>query len=242
MSAMFSEVWKGTIGKAMVMSQFVSQTARLAFRVSRRERIGSSKAGIKMSTNHRTRFGWLGVAMLAGLAFVAPVAQATPVTYDFTIVFQPFPAYGPLAGTTETGTFTFDSSSIVPSGGNSGPGLLTSLDFTHNGIHYDETTANTGYLSFDSVGNLLGFGFGNDCPSGNCTFIVGTNDWMAGFGGQNFWYTAPGFDTAWPGELSYAFVPYVPPSPTGVAEPGALGTMAFGLGLLAILYRRRRLS
>lgn len=55
------------------------------------------------------------LAALAGLGLTVAVvanAKATPVTYAFTVIASD----GPLAGTSETGTFTCDTS-IVPPGG-----------------------------------------------------------------------------------------------------------------------------
>lgn len=244
MSAMFSAKSRATIGKAMVVSQAVLQIARRVLCLPRGEGAGNSRQEAKPSTNARPRLAWLALGALAGAVCIAPVAQATPVTYNFTVEFSPYPEVsGPLAGAaTETGSFTFDSSSITPDAVNVAPGLLTALDFVHNGILYDETTANTGHLIFDQVGDLTGFDFGTDCRTGSCSANNHSNDWAAMPGLYNFRYGTPDTEYAWVGILTYALVPYSSPDPTGVPEPGALGTMTLGLALLAILYRRRRLS
>jgi hypothetical protein len=176
--------------------------------------------------------------------FAAPAAQATPVTYNFTVAFPDDPLFGPLAGAgDETGSFTFDSS-IIMTGSVTGLNLLTDLDFWHNGIHYDETTANTGsvgYLTFDAGGNLVGMNFGNDCRVewASCSAAPMTNGWAATSCCGGFVYGTPDTGSVWWGELAYALVPYVPP--VSVPEPGALGIMTAGLGLLTVMYRRRRL-
>ncbi|HET7133656.1 MAG TPA: hypothetical protein VFJ95_15490, partial [Gammaproteobacteria bacterium] len=109
-----------------------------------------------------TILGLLGSALLAG-----PLAgHATPITYDFTVNGGPT---GALAGVTASGYFSFDSSIIPAGAGLRGlTGLLTDLAFTWNGIFYDETTANTGSLSFDANGTLTGAIFGTACKPGGC--------------------------------------------------------------------------
>ena len=66
------------------------------------------------------------VALAAVVAFLllgASAAKAAPITYDFTVTGTS----GPLNGTAAHGTFSYDSSSIVPRGANQATGLLTSL-------------------------------------------------------------------------------------------------------------------
>jgi len=52
------------------------------------------------------------------------------------------------------------------------------LNFTRNGIAYDQTTANTGALSFDASGNLTDISFGNNCGAGSCEVKGSTNEWF----------------------------------------------------------------
>ena len=117
------------------------------------------------------------VALAAVVAFPllgASAAQAAPITYDFTVTGTS----GPLNGTAAHGTFSYDSSSIVPRGANQATGLLTSLSFSWNGISYDQTTANTGDLRFDVSGNLTQAQFGSNCSSFGCSLIFGSNSWF----------------------------------------------------------------
>src|SRR5215472_15642660 len=103
---------------------------------------------------------------------VGGIANASPITYDFTVTATS----GPLSGTIEHGTFSYDSSSIVPGGINQAAGLLTGLSFVWNGISYDQTTANTGDLRFDASGHLTEALFGTDCSAGgNCQLVDGDN-------------------------------------------------------------------
>jgi hypothetical protein len=114
--------------------------------------------------------GLLSAAALitaAILAWPAP-GTATPITIPFYVTATS----GPLNGTIETGSFTYDSSSMVPGGGlNNNTGLLTALNFTWDGITYNQTTANTGSLGFDAAG-LQSALFGNDCFAGGCQFAT----------------------------------------------------------------------
>jgi hypothetical protein len=61
-------------------------------------------------------------------------AEAHAVTYAFTVTATD----GPLIGTTATGTFTYDTSIVPPGGGSvGGTNLLTTLNFTWDGITYN---------------------------------------------------------------------------------------------------------
>jgi hypothetical protein len=119
------------------------------------------------------------LAAAAGLALtiaVMPTAEASPITYAFSVTATS----GPLNGTTASGTFTYDTSSIVLGGTNNATGLLTDLDFTWNGIAYTETTANTGFLAFDTTGTLTDYIFGSTCGPGICITSLGQEHWNAG--------------------------------------------------------------
>jgi hypothetical protein len=90
-------------------------------------------------------------SLIGGFALTLTAAvntDASPITFSFSVTATS----GPLDGITENGTFTYDSSSIIPGGANDNVGLLTDLNFTWNGITYNQTTANTGFLAFDSSG------------------------------------------------------------------------------------------
>jgi len=116
------------------------------------------------------------LALLAGIAiaFMAGPAQAVPVYYDFQVIANG----GPLDDVTASGTFAFEDT-IIPAGGGSvsDVGLFTNFDFTWHSIHYDKTTANTGWLGFDTNGSLYSIGFGNDPGAGNLHVNGGTEGW-----------------------------------------------------------------
>src|SRR5690242_11403709 len=105
------------------------------------------------------------LSLTAALALAVPfAAQASPVVWNF---MANGGSVGPLAGVVSSGSFTFDSS-IIPvvvnpppaDGLVDGTGLLTGLSFAWDGLSYDQTTANTGALEFDSSGTLTGVNFG----------------------------------------------------------------------------------
>ena len=103
-------------------------------------------------------------------------AKAAIETFDFSVTAT----FGPLTGASASGSFGFDSS-IVPAGGGvvGATGLLTNLAFTWNGISYTAATANTGQLTFDATGALVGAVFGNNCFPLGCEtgFPSGVEEW-----------------------------------------------------------------
>ena len=150
---------------------------------------------------------WLATAAAAALSF-APRAEAYIISYDFTATITS----GPLSGQVDNGSFSYDSSSIIPGGVNDAAGLLTALNFTFEGVTYNAHTANTGFLAFD------GAAFGSNCGAGFCEVSAFTNQWSV---------SGPEFDYATPtsfvnfGDVTYRRVP--------VPEPGSLALLAAGL-------------
>ncbi|MEO7052693.1 MAG: PEP-CTERM sorting domain-containing protein [Rhodanobacter sp.] len=184
-----------------------------------------------MSKNLRDKAAFLIITTAALASSFAPVAEATPVHYDFTVQISS----GLLSDTTANGSFTYDSSSITPGASNKSLGLLTALDFTLNGITYDANSANTGYLSFNAAGKLTDFWFGNSCVAARCALLPLKNSW---FVHNVFGYTAldsrgrPGAPGA--GSISYSLAP-VP-----VPEPGTLGLFGLGALLMGLFLGTRR--
>ena len=181
------------------------------------------------------RLGATLALLLTTAAFsFSSAANATPVTYDFSVQVTT----GGLLGSIANGSFSYDDSSVVFGGTNKAPTLLTALDFTFNGISYGAASANTGLLSFDTAGALTGFWFGNSCVAGTCSLITHGDSWSI----QNsaFAYTAlvRGRSVA-PGQgtVSYSLVPA---APIPVPEPGTLGLFAFGAVMLALFAGTRR--
>jgi hypothetical protein len=112
----------------------------------------------------------------------AVAAQASTVTYDLNVTALS----GSLAGG-YTGFFSYDSTTTVPGGQATGPGLLTDFSFDFGGVHYDTSNAFTGMLSFDGAGALIDLDIGTDCSSSPCSPTPG----QAGFAmtNNNFAYS-----------------------------------------------------
>jgi hypothetical protein len=170
------------------------------------------------------------IALAAVVAsFGAAVANAFPITYDFTATGTT----GPLAGTVAHGTFSYDSSIVTP-GPNITPGLLTALRFSWNGVAYNQTTANTGFLAFDAGGNLVDAIFGTiaNCGAGFCVVDpVGANEIAVEVRPGHFStfdYTVPGDTTTVFFGTTTAALAIPAPEPTTIALLG-LGCVLVGV-------------
>jgi len=170
------------------------------------------------------------LALLAIL--LSPMAaNADLITYDFTVTAPD----GPLAGTVESGSFSFDSS-IIPAGGGSLllDDLLSVVEFTWNGTDYNAATANTGQMGFLASGELGYAFFGNSCGDGYCNIRPGFDEWTVDteFG---FWYSVEGEEgwRLWSGSVSSTL------RESEVPEPGTLALLAIGLLGLGITRKRR---
>jgi hypothetical protein len=149
-------------------------------------------------------------------------ADAAPLNHAFSVTATS----GPLAGVTASGTFSYDSSTVVPGGENLHTGLLTALDFTWNGILYDETTANTGGLFFDAAGDLIRALFGTNCSTGLCSVFFGMEEWAVSAPGP-FAYAMPGSTSVFDGTARL------------VPEPSALSLLGIAVAGLVLLQGRR---
>jgi PEP-CTERM motif len=152
--------------------------------------------------------------------------------YDFSVDATS----GVLSGDAASGMFSFDSGTI-PSGGGTvgGTNLLTALSFRWDGITYDASTANTGWLTFNSTGQLTFFSFGDDCVALACTVNSPSTGWVVSPGAVGFVYSGGGpFGF---GKVSYSLV-------TSVPEPAttALFGLALLLGILSMRIRDRLTS
>ena len=183
---------------------------------------------------------------LAGMLAWVPCASASEVTYDFTVTATS----GPLSGVVSSGSFSFDSSVIVPAGppapscrpatspcpptggGVTGSHLLDALDFTWDSIAYNADTANTGGLDFDASGNLIGFCFGNFAGPGLCGVRAEYEEWD--MDGSEFIYSVPGYNYYGFGNVTFA------PVSAATPEPGTLGLLGTAL-LAGVGLSRRRL-
>jgi hypothetical protein len=192
---------------------------------------------------------------LAGMLAWVPGARADELTYDFTVTATS----GPLSGTVSSGSFSFDSSVVVPAGppaqscrpatspcpptgGNvAAQDLLDALDFTWDSISYNATTANTGFLNFDASGNLISFCFGNHEGAegaGGCAVQTGFEQWTVD--GSEFIYSVPGGNAYWFGNVTFAPVSATPePGTLVLLGTGLLGVLALGLRKSGGLLSRR---
>ena len=171
------------------------------------------------------RFAKNALWTMAGLALCLlsqSPAKASTINYAFTVTATT----GPLTGTIASGTFSLDSSSVTPGSTNSNAGLFTSLNFTWDGIVYNQTTANTGNLTFNPSGIVTNSAFGSNCIAGTCSASAGVENWFI---------SANVFAYAISGNRTSVFFGTATVSPT--PEPSAFALL--GLGLSLIFVRRR---
>lgn len=171
------------------------------------------------------------VAVLA-LAGVTAAGDASPITYSFTATATD----GPLAGTSSTGFFSFDSSIVTPGPVTSAAGLLTSLSFTWNGTTYNAASANTGWLVFGPMGDLVEAVFGTNCSAGSCSLSGETEGWnVAAYINGPFAYTMPSYPIVAGGIVTSVRLV----TASAVPEPLTLSLFAAGLIGAGALGRRR---
>jgi len=115
---------------------------------------------------------FMTVIVVAGLS--ATEGKAATITYEFSVEATS----GPLVGTTSGGTFTFDSDIAPPGGGDVFGATLLNLDFTWNGVTYDESTVRGGNIIFDASGSLQLAFFGSDCDAFGCGLSSAVKSWL----------------------------------------------------------------
>jgi hypothetical protein len=120
------------------------------------------------------------LAILAVGLLIGPIAANADIrTWDFAIIIdKDFGSTSLPIGTVLTGNVSVDDTGLPLGVGISQTGLLTGLSFSFGGITYDETTANTGFLQFNSDGSLLALSFGTNCNAGSCGAVSGSDSWL----------------------------------------------------------------
>lgn len=171
--------------------------------------------------SHRVLYSFFFVLLSVGSVAAAP---ASTLTYDFTIMN----VSGPLGPGPFSGSFSFDSSTIDPGQSVAGPSL-TALNFTLNGITYNASTANDGFLSFGSIGQLVDFCIANSFVGpGVCNVNSFSNTFL--INSKQFFYATPTTTISeTDGGINFTEVP----------EPGMFALLGTGLLSSAALARRR---
>jgi hypothetical protein len=168
----------------------------------------------------------LAFALFTILA-VAP-AHAVLITVNFTVAGA---ANDPVnAGTTASGSFSFDSSIIPPAGGTLLSPVTSGFNFTWDGTSWTDATASCLEIEFDAAGNLTRwYMYGDPSDSFMITFPDPVDDFQmsASSSGSEFRYVREGAELTYRSTLTYTIDTGSAPEPTP--------WMLAGVGLLAMM-------
>ena len=110
-------------------------------------------------------------SLLAMLFSLALSASASARTQDYVFTLNWYS--GPLAGSTSTGSLSFDNALAIPNSEYLGPNTLTTFMANVGGRDYGLGDVETGFLVFGQAGELRLLGVGTDCSPRSCRSTPG---------------------------------------------------------------------
>jgi hypothetical protein len=167
-------------------------------------------------------------------------ASADLISYQLSVAATT----GPLAGQTSSGTVTFDSGIVPPSGGRVvGQHLFSDVEFTWDNLSYDARNTETSSFQFDSGGRLTQWDFGTACIPNGGSCVVRLPGGVPGFVDWRVLNdsTRPFFFEYGRSDQSFGFgTATLTPTLTATPEPITAGMLAMGLCGVYVRVKARR--